>query len=210
MEKSDRKTHWEHIYQTKALEDVSWFQPVPETSLDFFKRFNIPKTAKIIDIGGGDSFLVDHLLDLGYKDISVLDISEAAIERAKQRLGDRSTIVHWIVADVVNFKSAQKYDVWHDRAAFHFLTNEHEITSYLEIARQSLHPEGLLILGTFSNEGPGKCSGLTVQQYSEHSITERLSKYFQKIECIKVDHKTPIGAVQNFLFCCFQKHEPDE
>jgi trans-aconitate methyltransferase len=128
MEDFDRKKHWENIYHTKELNEVSWFQSTPETSLDFFKDFSVPETAKIIDIGGGDSYLVDNLLDLGYKDITVLDISEAAIERAKQRLGERAGKVKWIVADAVTFKPKEKYDFWHDRAAFHFLTDEQDIS----------------------------------------------------------------------------------
>jgi trans-aconitate methyltransferase len=127
MENFDRKKHWENIYQTKQLSEVSWFQPTPETSLDFFNQFNVPTTAKIIDIGGGDSFLVDNLLDLGYEDITVLDISEAAIDRAKKRLGVQASNVKWIVTDVTKFKPTEKYDFWHDRAAFHFLTDEQKI-----------------------------------------------------------------------------------
>src|SRR5690554_3952092 len=117
MENFDRKKHWENIYQTKELNEVSWFQPTPETSLQFFEQFDIPKTAKIIDVGGGDSFLVDHLLDLGYEDITVLDISSVAIERAKNRLGERAKKVTWITSDIVNFVPKEKYDFWHDRAA---------------------------------------------------------------------------------------------
>lgn len=122
MEPFNRKKHWENIYQTKELNEVSWFQPTPETSLSFFKEFKVPLNAKIIDIGGGDSFLVDHLLELGYTDITVLDISSAAIERAKKRLGDKAQRVEWMVADAATFQPTEQYDFWHDRAAFHFLT----------------------------------------------------------------------------------------
>jgi trans-aconitate methyltransferase len=134
MENFDRKNHWENIYQTKDLKEVSWYQPTPKTSLDFFNYFNVPTTAKIIDIGGGDSLLVDHLLDMGYVDISVLDISASAIERAKQRLGDKAERVKWIVAEAASFKPTEKYDFWHDRAAFHFLTDDREISNYLKTA----------------------------------------------------------------------------
>lgn len=207
MEKFNRKKHWENIYQTRELKDVSWFQPTPETSLDFFKQFNVPKTAKIIDIGGGDSFLVDHLLDLAYQDISVLDISEAAIEKAKQRLGERAKNVKWIVADAATFKPTEKYDFWHDRAAFHFLTDEQEISNYLETAQQNISPMGILVIGTFSEEGPKKCSGIEIKQYSETTMTEQLNKFFEKIKCIIVDHKTPSGSIQNFVFCSFRKSQ---
>ncbi len=205
MEYFDRKKHWENIYLTKELKDVSWFQPTPETSLDFFKQFNVPTNAKVIDIGGGDSLLVDHLLDLGYKDISVLDISAAAIARAKQRLGDKAKNVKWIVADAATFKPTEKYDFWHDRAAFHFLTEEQEISNYLKTAEQSIHPTGVLVIGTFSEQGPNKCSGIDIKQYSETTMTDRLKKFFEKIKCITVDHKTPLDSIQNFVFCSFRK-----
>jgi 2-polyprenyl-3-methyl-5-hydroxy-6-metoxy-1,4-benzoquinol methylase len=207
MENPDPKKHWENIYQTKEPEDVSWFQATPETSLYFFNKYNVPKTAKIIDIGGGDSFLVDYLLDKGYEDISVLDISAAAINRAKKRLGDRAQKVNWIVEDVTRFKPQEKYDFWHDRAAFHFLTSEEDVSHYLETAAQSISPSGILIIGTFSEEGPKKCSGLEIKQYSEASMTRRLKNLFEKIKCITVDHQTPFNTVQNFIFCSFRKIE---
>ena len=205
MENFDRKNHWENIYQTKELKDVSWFQPTPETSLDFFKQFKVSTNAKVIDIGGGDSFLVDHLLDLGYQDISVLDISEAAIERAKQRLGDKAKNVKWIIADAATFKPAEKYDFWHDRAAFHFLTDEQEISNYLKTAQENINPTGVLVIGTFSEQGPKKCSGIEIKQYSETTMTDRLKKFFEKIKCITVDHITPFDTIQNFVFCSFRK-----
>lgn len=205
MENFNRKKHWENIYQTKDLKNVSWYQPKPDTSLNFFTEFNIPLTAKVIDVGGGDSFLVDHLIEIGYQDISVLDISATAIERAKKRLGDKGKNVKWIVADAVSFKPTEKYDFWHDRAAFHFLTNEQEISNYIEIAEKSINPKGILTIGTFSKQGPKKCSGIEIKQYSEASMTEKLEKYFKKINCIKVDHKTPFDKIQNFVFCSFKK-----
>jgi len=201
----DRKNHWENIYNTKELKDVSWFQVRPETSLDFFKQFNVPTTAKIIDIGGGDSLLVDHLLDLGYQDISVLDISESAIERAKIRLGQKANTVKWIVADAATFVPTEQYDFWHDRAAFHFLTEENEISNYLETAQKSINPKGILVIGTFSEQGPKKCSGIEIKQYSETSMTDRLKIFFEKIKCITVDHITPFDTIQNFVFCSFKK-----
>ncbi|MBL0323142.1 MAG: methyltransferase domain-containing protein [Ignavibacteria bacterium] len=205
MENFDRKKHWENIYQTKDLKDVSWFQPTPETSLDFFKQFNVPTSAKVIDIGGGDSYLVDHLLDLGYQDISVLDISVAAIDKAKQRLGDKAKNVKWIVADAATFKPTEKYDFWHDRAAFHFLTDEQEVSNYLQTAQENINPTGVLVIGTFSEQGPKKCSGIEIKQYSETTMTDRLKEYFEKIKCITVDHKTPFDTIQNFVFCSFRK-----
>ena len=203
MEYLDKKKHWENIYQTKDLKDVSWYQPTPTTSLDFLKQFNIPTTAKIIDIGGGDSFLVDHLLDLGYTDITILDISAASLDRAKQRLGDRATTVKWIVADAASFKPPEEYDFWHDRASFHFLTEEQEITNYIDIIQKSIKPEGILVIGTFSEQGPKKCSGIEIKQYSETTMTDRLKKFFKKVNCITVDHQTPFDTMQNFIFCSF-------
>ena len=205
METFDRKNHWENIYKTKELKDVSWFEPTPETSLGFFKQFNVPKSAKIIDIGGGDSFLVDHLLALEYSDITVLDISESALERAKTRLGNDALKVKWIVADAATFKPTEKYDFWHDRAAFHFLTQEREIVNYLNTVQQSILPTGVLVIGTFSESGPKKCSGIEIKQYSEVSMTEKLNRFFEKIKCITVDHKTPFETIQNFVFCSFRK-----
>ena len=205
MKKFDRKKHWENIYKTSELKDVSWFQPTPETSLEFFRQFNVSTTAKVIDIGGGDSFLVDHLIDLGYQDITVLDISVAAIERAKRRLGDKEKKVKWIIADAANFKPPEKYDFWHDRAAFHFLTDDQEISNYLETAQQNIKPTGVLVIGTFSEQGPKKCSGIEIKQYSETTMTNRLKLFFEKIKCITVDHKTPFDTIQNFVFCSFRK-----
>lgn len=205
MNEFDRKKHWEHIYQTKPLNEVSWYEPTPEHSLNFVEEFNVPKWAKIIDVGGGDSMLVDFLLDKGYEDISVLDISAVAIERAKQRLGRRAEKVKWIVADATEFQPTEQYDFWHDRAAFHFLTDEREITEYIHKAQKAIKPTGALVIGTFSDKGPTKCSGIEIKQYSENAMTERLKAFFEKVKCITIDHKTPFDTIQNFVFCSFRK-----
>jgi len=205
MDNFDRHRHWENIYQTKQANEVGWYQPVPLTSLQFLEQFNIPVTAKIIDVGGGDSFFVDHLLDLGYQDITVLDISETAILRAKERLGDGAGKIKWIVADAADFKPLEKYDFWHDRAAFHFLTRDSEVESYIDTVQQSMNPEGILIIGTFSTNGPKKCSGIDIRQYSEASMVEQLKKYFHKVKCFTIDHITPSGTTQNYIFCSFRK-----
>lgn len=205
MENFDKKAHWEKIYQTKSLNEVSWFQPKPETSLNFFNEFKIAKDAKIIDIGGGDSLLVDHLLDLGYTDITVLDISEAALTKAKTRLGNKAGLVKWIEADAATFVSNVQYDFWHDRAAFHFLTSAQEIEHYLQTVQQSIRPNGILVMGTFSEQGPTKCSGIQIKQYSEKSMSDLLTDFFEKIKCITVDHKTPFETIQQFIFCSFRK-----
>ena len=205
MEGFDRKKHWENIYQTKELKSVSWYQAMPETSLAFVKELNLPLSAKIIDVGGGDSLLVDYLLELGYEDITVLDISEKALERAKLRLGPLSSKVKWIVSDITTFKATEKYAFWHDRAVFHFFTHEQEVEKYVLIVNESLESDGFAVVGTFSEDGPTSCSGLEVKQYSEKTLTDSFHPFFDKIVCKKVNHPTPFATIQNFVFCIFRK-----
>jgi 2-polyprenyl-3-methyl-5-hydroxy-6-metoxy-1,4-benzoquinol methylase len=199
------KQHWENVFTTKAEDEVSWFQPYPKTSMEFVELFNMPLHAKIIDIGGGDSHFVDALLDKGYKNIYVLDTSANAIERAKQRLGEKASGVNWIVSNVTEFEPPVQFDFWHDRAAFHFLTTESAIYKYVSIAEDAIKKDGCLILGTFSKNGPKKCSGLEIKQYSEASMSARFEVAFDRIKCITEDHTTPFKTVQNFLFCSFKK-----
>lgn len=201
----DRKSHWEEIYQSKEINELSWIQQTPETSLNFIKQFNLSKTAKIIDIGSGDSFFVDHLLGLGFEDITILDISETALEKVKKRLGGNATRVKWIVGDAATFKPEEKYDFWRDRAAFHFLTADKEIENYINTIQEHMKQDGLLLIGTFSEQGPKRCCGLDIKQYSETTMTKLLKKYFEKIKCISVDHKTPADVIQNYIFCGFRK-----
>jgi SAM-dependent methyltransferase len=200
---SGRKDHWEKVYQAKKSDEVSWYQPTPETSLKFINELMLPKTSSVIDIGGGESKLVDHLLQEGFTDITVLDISEAALEKAKIRLGKKSKMVKWIISDIIDFKPNVKYDLWHDRATFHFLTEESQIAAYLDIAGNAI--SNYLVIGTFSENGPQKCSGLPVKQYTEPQLQNQLSKDFMKIKCIYEDHITPFQTKQNFLFCSFEK-----
>jgi trans-aconitate methyltransferase len=197
-----KKEHWEKVYNTKQPNEVSWTQDVPKTSLDFIHSFNLPKTAKIIDIGGGDSKLVDYLLDEGYEDVTVLDISEKALQRAQVRLGEKSKKVKWEVSDITNFEPKETYNIWHDRATFHFLTTAEQVKKYLEIAKMSL--KGYLAMGTFSDNGPTKCSGLEIKQYTENELQQTLSTGFEKIRCVTEDHTTPFNTTQNFLFCSFK------
>lgn len=197
------KNHWEAVYNTKQPSELSWTQDVPQTSLDFIHSFNLPKTASIIDIGGGDSKLVDFLLNDGYENITVLDISEKALLRAKDRLGAKAEKVKWIVSDITEFKPDTRYDIWHDRATFHFLTTAEQITQYLATARQAINQ--YLVIGTFSDKGPKKCSGLDVKRYNEQQLQSELSNGFTKIACITEDHLTPFNTTQNFLFCSFKK-----
>lgn len=205
MEKINRKHHWEQIYQTKNLEDVSWFQAKPTTSLSFFSKFNVPKNAKIIDVGGGDSLLIDHLLDLDYTDLTVLDISLASLQKAQKRLGIRANKVKWIVADASEFKPIEKYDFWHDRAAFHFLTSKDEIQNYVQIINENIENSGVLVMGTFSEKGPTKCSGIDIKQYTKRTLVQTIGTHFKKVNCLTVNHKTPFETIQNFVFCSFMK-----
>lgn len=200
---STRKEHWEKVYATKQPHEVSWTQELPKTSLDFVHSFNLPKNASIIDIGGGDSKFVDYLLNEGYQNISVLDISEKAIERAKKRLGDNANKVNWIVSDVIEFRPSTTFDCWHDRATFHFLTGLDEMNSYLTIARQAVN--GFMVIGTFSDKGPKKCSMLDVHQYTEEELQKQLENGFKKLKCVTEDHTTPFNTIQNFLFCSFRR-----
>lgn len=205
MEIFDRKKHWENIYQTKQLNEVSWHQPNPETSVSFFTKLNIPKEAAIIDVGGGDSFLADNLLNMGYQNITVLDISEAAIQRARQRLGSEADRIKWVVSDILDFAPSECFDVWHDRAAFHFLTTQTEIEKYREIVAQNLKSGGIMVLGTFSDKGPKKCSGIDICQYTDEKLHKLFERSFNKIECFYENHQTPFSTLQNFVFCSFEK-----
>ncbi|WP_276135170.1 class I SAM-dependent methyltransferase [Polluticoccus soli] len=197
------KAHWENVYATKQPNEVSWTQDIPQTSLDFIHSFGVDRNARIIDIGGGDSRLVDFLLAEGYQNITVLDISANAIERAKERLGAVAEKVNWIVSDITEFEPTETYDVWHDRATFHFLTTPEQITRYLATARNAV--KGYVTIGTFSENGPKKCSGLDIKQYTETKLATELANGFQKIRCIEEDHITPFNTVQNFLFCSFKR-----
>jgi len=200
-----KKEHWEKIYATKSSHEVSWTQENPSTSLSFIHSFNIGHHEAIIDVGGGESRLVDYLLDEGYVNITVLDISERALLKTKSRLGEKGERVKWIVSDVTNFVSDQQYALWHDRATFHFLTTKNDIERYLSIASTALSGRGAMTIGTFSENGPDKCSGLPVHKYSETTLQEVLSADFEKVRCIHEDHVTPFNTTQNFLFCSFLK-----
>ena len=201
--KLDRKKHWETVYETKNPDQVSWTQETPKTSLEFIHSFGLKKTAKIIDIGGGDSKLLDYLLDEGFENITILDISAKSMEKAKDRLGEKANKVNWIVSDVTEFEPNMTFDFWHDRATFHFLTTTEEIKKYLKTARKSVN--GFLTIGTFSKNGPKKCSGLEIKQYNEDELTLELKNGFDKINCVTEDHITPFNTTQNFLFCSFER-----
>ncbi|MEO6520621.1 MAG: class I SAM-dependent methyltransferase [Mucilaginibacter sp.] len=200
-----KKEHWETVYADKLLTEVSWYEKKPETSLNIIADLNLPKNAAIIDIGGGDSLLADHLLALGYTDIAVLDISDKAIERAKIRLGDSAQQIEWILSDILEFKPPKAYDVWHDRAAFHFLTGEQDQRTYLKNVDLSLKADAIMVLSTFAEDGPERCSGLAVRQHSEKSLNKLFGEYLEKLQCFHIDHRTPFQTIQKFIYCSFRR-----
>jgi uncharacterized UPF0146 family protein len=197
------KEHWEKVYSTKQPHEMSWTQDFPKTSLELIHSCNLPKSASIIDVGGGDSKLVDYLLEEGYINITVLDISETAIEKAKQRIGKEANRINWIIDDVTKFQPAMKYDIWHDRATFHFLLTTNDIKLYLKTAREAVN--SFMIIGTYSDKGPSRCSMLDVHRYTERELQRQLKTGFEKIKCISENHVTPFNTIQNFLFCSFQR-----
>ncbi|MDQ6531043.1 class I SAM-dependent methyltransferase [Flavobacterium sp. LHD-85] len=200
-----RKEHWENVFSTKKENEVSWYQINPETSIKAILKSNLPKNAKIIDIGGGDSYLIDKLIDLGYTNLYLLDISEKAIDRIKNRLNEKSRYVTFIVSDILEFTTDESFDFWHDRASFHFLTSIEEIEKYKAIAEKYTNANANLFMGTFSESGPLKCSGLEITQYSESKLDKVFSDAFRKMECFTENHQTPFETVQNFIFCHFKK-----
>ena len=195
------KSHWEKIYKEKSPQEVSWTQETPTTSIDFFNDFKIQKDDPIIDVGGGESKFVDYLIDNGYKNISVLDISENAINNAKKRIGSRSKFINWIICDINEFEPEENYVVWHDRAVFHFLTSQVEIDRY--VRKVKLNTENFII-GAFSTLGPKKCSGLDITQYNEPSLKKLfVDQRFSLERTENINHITPFETTQNFIFCSF-------
>ncbi|MDN3677681.1 class I SAM-dependent methyltransferase [Flavobacterium paronense] len=201
----NQKAHWENVFATKQPNEVSWTQEYPKTAMDYLENLNLSKTANIIDIGGGDSNFVDTLLEKGYQNIWVLDISEFALERAKKRLADKAHLVNWIVSDITEFQPETTFDFWHDRAVFHFLTEEESIKKYVAIIGNAISQNGNFLLGTFSENGPLKCSGLEIKQYSESTMKRAFNQSFQAVKCFTENHTTPFDTTQNFQFCGFKK-----
>ncbi|MAR62879.1 MAG: SAM-dependent methyltransferase [Flavobacteriaceae bacterium] len=202
---NDLKNHWENIYSNKAENEVSWFQTVPKTSHQLINKLNLESNDKIIDIGSGRSRILKILIDEGFNNISYLDISKEACEKSKIALGDDKSKVTWNVENVLSFKPKMKYKLWHDRAVFHFFTNKKDIEKYKEVATKNISDGGYLVLGTFSINGPKKCSGLDVSQYSEQSLNEIFKSDFNLLDSFYIDHQTPFDTTQNFLFCIFKK-----
>lgn len=197
-----KRAHWENVYQTKAADAVSWYAPHLETSLKLIQRATDDRHATIIDVGGGESTLVDDLIHEGYDRVSVLDISQKAIDVARERLGEAGASVAWYCADVTSATLQEAYfDVWHDRAVFHFLTREEDRARYVEQVMRSVKHGGHVIVSTFGPEGPEKCSGLDVMRYDAGGLHDQFGRSFQLIESSTEIHNTPFGTTQQFLYC---------
>jgi SAM-dependent methyltransferase len=202
----ERTQHWDQVYQTKSETEVSWFEQEPATSLELIRSV-LPPEGSVIDIGGGASRLVDHLLSEPASSITVLDVSAVALKKVQERLGTRAERVRWIVGDVTQLEHLPTCDVWHDRAVFHFLTSLDDRRRYIELADQTIAADGYLILGVFAPDGPEKCSGLEVRRYDAASLASELGPSFRLIHNQTVQHTTPAGKPQSFCFAVFQ-HRP--
>jgi 2-polyprenyl-3-methyl-5-hydroxy-6-metoxy-1,4-benzoquinol methylase len=205
MNNSSRRAHWENVYATKSEKEVSWFEDSATVSLNLIRATGVKAVASIIDIGGGASRLVDALLEEGFGAITVLDLSEKALAASKARLGAQSLKVQWVAADVTTWEPTQTYDVWHDRAALHFLTEPKDRAAYAERVSRAVRPGGHVIIGTFAPDGPEHCSGLPVVRHDAVSLGEILGRSFELIETRRHDHQTPTGAMQRFQFSRFKR-----
>lgn len=198
----DRKAHWEAVYGKKKSTEVSWYQPEPEVSLRLITQHAPPPAASVVDVGGGASNLVDRLVQREYRDITVLDLSGAALRESRVRLGDRSNRVNWIEGDILNIELPEAaYDVWHDRAVFHFLTNPDDRQRYVEQVLRCVRVGGHVLVATFGADGPEKCSGLTVARYSPSELHAQFGSGFQLLESVDEKHITPMGTTQKFVYC---------
>lgn len=200
----DRRDHWQRVDGEKKPTKVSWYQPVPEKSLQLIRATGIGLDDPILDAGGGASTLVDYLIDQGYTDISVLDISGRMLDRARCRLGDPCRNVTWIESDVVEFRPSRRYALWHDRAVFHFLTAASERDSYVNVVRQALRSKGFFVLATFGPQGPMRCSGLDTRRYSIEELQVLFASTFKLCSHELQQHETPQGSTQQFLYSCWQ------
>ena len=199
----EKKKHWENIYKTKNIDGVSWYQETPYESIELIKKFSTTDSDMIIDIGCGKSFLADNLLKLNYKNITLVDISLNALKEVKERLNNKS--LNFIETDVLNLKLERTFDIWHDRAVFHFITNKKSVEKYISLCNEYIGEGGKLIIGTFAEDGPLKCSGLEIKRYSVENLKELFKENFEFIEGFKKLHSTPFGTRQSFTFCVFRK-----
>lgn len=201
--------HWEQVYRSRPADGVSWFQPHAVRSLSLIRATGLANSAAIIDVGGGASPLVDDLLDHGYGAVTVLDLSGTALATAQQRLGPRAARVQWIEADVTAAGLPHHgYDIWHDRAVFHFLTAPQQRRAYLQTMLDALKPGGHAIIATFAEDGPTQCSGLPVRRYSAASLQSELGAAFTLVQHEQEAHRTPTGQLQKFIYCCFLRNGP--
>lgn len=203
----DRKAHWDKVYQSKVPEELTWYQARPETSLRLIESAGLDTDARILDVGGGTSTLVDCLLDLGYRKLGVLDVSPVVLQRAQRRLGARGSSIEWLEADVTRYEPSRSWDLWHDRAVLHFLTDPEDVAGYRRSMLAALALDGQAVVATFGPEGPPKCSGLDVRRYDPDSLLEALGPRMQLVESVLEEHVTPKHATQQFLFCRFRRIE---
>jgi len=207
MHVGDLKAHWEGVYASKDESEVSWYEATPQLSLELIAATGAVPDSAIIDVGGGASRLADALLDRGHADVTVLDLAEAALARSRARLGRRAADVRWIAADATAWTPQRQYDVWHDRAVFHFLTTEGDQNAYLSSLRRALRVGGHAIIATFGPGGPDRCSGLPVQRYDAESLSARLGAGFTRLRALERRHATPLGATQEFTYGLFRRAE---
>ena len=200
-----RRAHWENVYTTKGERDVSWFQENPAPSLELIALAGLSEDASIIDIGGGASRLVDGLAERHFREVTVLDLSAAALELARGRLGEKGAGIKWVTADITSWEPTETYDLWHDRAAFHFLTDPADQSAYLERLKMAVKRGGVVIIGTFALDGPEKCSGLPIVRHDAAALSAHLGTDFNLIDSRRHDHATPWGALQRFQFSTFRR-----
>lgn len=205
MSVPDKRAHWENVYGGKDDSEVSWYQESPAISLRLLTQDGPPPESSIIDIGGGASRLIDALLDAGFVNLTVLDIAGSALAQAEKRLGERAREVQWLVADITSWAPTAQYDIWHDRAVFHFLTQPEDRDAYRKALSKALKPGGLAVIGTFALDGPERCSGLQVVRYSPESLAAELNGGFRLVDSIGEDHRTPGGKLQRFQFSRFRR-----
>lgn len=198
----NKKTHWETVYETKSDQQVSWYREHLDNSLQLILKTKVGKEAAIIDVGGGSSTLADDLLENGFADVSVLDISAAALKKSQERLGNRAAQIEWIEVDITEVSLPENhYDVWHDRAVFHFLTDENDRKKYVELVMRSLKVGGHIIVASFGENGPQKCSGLDVVRYNPETMHSEFGKNFKLVKSITETHETPFQTTQEFIYC---------
>jgi SAM-dependent methyltransferase len=202
---NDRRSHWQKVHQSKPAEELSWFQRRPEVSLALIQLAGCGPSARILDVGGGASRLVDALLDAGYRNVSVLDIASSAFEEPKRRLAERASSVQWVEADITAAPPLGTFDLWHDRAVFHFLTDANDRAAYADTLRTTLRLGGHAIIATFAEDGPTQCSGLPVVRYSPASLIDELGQDFELIEVRFELHRTPAGREQSFVYCLLKR-----